>query len=167
MEYRITSKTRNKYLFKPIFLGLILDLIGASLFVYFYSFDLIKSLKLIIAIVVGQSILFYIPLILLYTNYYKRSNRVILIVEKDHFTLIQNSVSHVVYIHEIDKVDLHTSIPNKSNRFIWFFWHKFFYIKIFTSSENFIITCLICEEFDKYYPELRINRVGHHLPLIT
>ena len=166
LEYSITSKSRNKYLVKPLIKGLILDLIIGSLFAYFYSLNLISTFKLFIAILIGQGILFYIPLILLYINYYKSNKRTILKVEEDHFTFITKSTSHVVYIDEIDKVDLHVSIPKKSNRTIWFFWHKYFYIRVFTPSRDFIITCLICEEFSDFYPELNVSRIGHHMPLI-
>jgi Mg/Co/Ni transporter MgtE len=64
MVFEITSKDKFKYLIKPLSIGLMLDIIIVLIIGYYYNENFIMVLKMLLGVLIGQSFLFYIPIIL-------------------------------------------------------------------------------------------------------
>ncbi|WP_123877497.1 hypothetical protein [Flagellimonas maritima] len=116
------------------------------------------------ALLVGQSILSYIPLLTFYWNYWKENKDSVLEINPDSGTFVFTGEKKIIefYREDIEKVILHMSIPARHGRTIILFWHDFFYAKIFTAKGDIIVTCLLCDTITEYVPEDKVEKTSSH-----
>lgn len=164
MKFSITEREKFKYLYKPLFIGLAIDLIGTLILVKYYSAELIVALKIFLAVLIGQSVLFYIPLLIFYWNYWKKDKNSSFMIDSDGeiFTFTDENKTLEFKKKDIKKAIFHMSIPARHGRTIILFWHDFFYAKIQTTKGDFIVTCLLCDTISEYVPEDKVEKTSSH-----
>ncbi len=165
MIFRVTRKDIFKYLVNPLIIGLAIDLIFTIGGTIYYNGDFVFALKIFLAILIGQSILYYVPILIFYINYYKKDRNSIFTYDSYHRTYsFKNDEMDINFSEdEIESAHFYLSKPLFDQRTIFLFWHIFYYAKISTVSNNFIVTCLVCDTLDKIIPQEKIEKKWFHI----
>jgi hypothetical protein len=164
MSIELKKENIDYYFTKPLTLSFIINL-GFLVFIFYFSdYDFSKTLKTFAIILVVQSILYYIPLVLFYYNYRNKSKgKKFQILDNYRFCYIKNGEKRYFTNSEIEKVVYHLSIPLKINNPIILSWHDYYFIKIFTQKQNYIITCLMIEDdIDGFFDKSKVEKKGFH-----
>ncbi len=164
MEFTISNHRKYRYLYKPLLIGLAADFVIVYLGIWYYNANLSVALQVILAVLIGQSILIYIPLVLFYWNYLKTNKNSVLKIDPyvKTFTFTDGGKTIISAKANILKVTFHMSIPAYHGRTIYLWWHDFFYAKIQTTKGDFIVTCLLCDKLEDYVPEDKIEKKSSH-----
>ena len=164
MSIEIKKDNLDHYFNHPLILSFIINL-GLLILIFFSSdYDLNKTLKIFAVVLVVQSILYYLPLGLFYYNYrIKSKGKKFQILDNDKFCYIKNGEKKYFTNSEIEKVVYNLSISLKLNNPIILSWHDYYFIKIFTQKQNYIITCLMIEDdIAGFFDKSKVEKKGFH-----
>lgn len=170
--YTINSKSKFKFFYKPLLGGVLLDLIIVISFYYFKSMSIEKAIKLFLMLFAFMSIFINLPLTILFYSYLKKNKNGKLEIKRENdkniFTLNNDSNQTIFSEDEISKVKFFVTKPVYKNDVRWVFWDEFFYGVIQLHNNNqYIITCLLSEDFNKYIPTNKIQKEVVFFPIIT
>lgn len=162
MDFKISKKEVNQYLVEPIIIGLLLDILGATLFAFYFQMNLIFALKVFLGILLGEIFLSYLPIITFYSNYRRINKNVTLtIIPETKEFIYYDGINKIHFLEEeITGLQVFLSVPAYYNRTIFLVWYDFFYSKLITSKGEFVITCLICTTLEDYISKEKIKKSG-------
>ncbi len=168
-SFKITSKDKTKYLFKPLLIIFFLCVVFALILKYYHSYNFIFFVKILLGTFVGQSFLFLFPISFFYNNYYKKDKNVFLKIGiSREFFIYQNEDKKVEFEKkDIQKVILHLSPPLYDKRSTWLFWDDYFYSEIVTTKGVFKVSCLVIDILEEYIDIDKIERRKVYFPLIN
>ena len=168
MTYEIETKKRFEYLYKPILLVLISNVMVSIFLYYFNDQNLSAALEIFLVIFLFCFIFVGIPLLILYFNYSKNDSKTTLVVEDFGETFIYKNalIKHHFRKQEIEKVIFYLTPPLFENRTTWMYWDALFYFEIITKKKSFKVTCLVINNFEEYIDEDKIERNRILFPLI-
>lgn len=113
----------------------------------------------------------FVPLIIFYYNYSKINKGAIFILDSSQEIYeYQKENERILFKkQDIDKVEVHFSIPSYHKRIVWIFWQHFFYSRIkLKNGKNVIVTCLMCDNLIDHFNEDMIVRkksfISHCVP---
>ena len=172
MIYKISRASRLKYFIVPMIVQLILTLI--IVVILFFASENVDSVRFVKGLVIILSyimLFFYIPLIIFYYNYSKINKGAIFTIDSSQEVYeYQKENERIIFEkQDIDKIEVHVSIPSYYNRFIWNFWQDFFYSSIqLKNGKSVIITCLMCDNLiDHFNADLIVRKksfIAHCIP---
>lgn len=164
MTSELIKENKKIYLVKPLILGLIIDISFFVLIFFFLNIHFYDSLKVFALVLIVQFFLHYLPLGLFYYNYKEKSKGVkFKILEDDKFCYIKNGKINYFTNSDIEKVVYNLSIPLKLKNPIFLSWHDYYFIKIFTQKENYIVTCLMIEnDIEEFFDNSSVEKKGYH-----
>ena len=157
MVCKISRASRLKYFIVPMIVQLILTLI--IVVIIFFASENVDSVRFVkgwVSILSYIMLLLYIPLIIFYYNYSKINKGATFIIDSSQEIYeYQKENERILFKRQdIDKIEVHVSIPSYHNRIIWLFWQDFFYSSIqLKNGKNVIITCLMCDNLIDYFDE--------------
>lgn len=166
MIFKIDKNKKIKYLYKPILIGLAIDCLGTLFFILFCNLDFNTALKVFLAILIGQGILFYGPLLLFYLNYYKLDRKTTLSIIPEKEIVEYRSERQMVDFgfDEIYSIELFLSIPAYDKRPIILYWHSFHIWRINTGNNSILVSCLVCDDVLHHLPFIKnVNRAKFHI----
>ncbi len=165
--YSINFESRRKYFYNFLFMALFTDflIIGLITFVYKLSFDI--WMKILLMLFLWTLIIYILPLIFLHINYMRYNKGSKLMIEdtlvKFYFKRrkIDFSITDVTYI------SINMSVTLFEKRIRWFFWDELFYYKIhLKNGSSILITCFLCDDLLKHFPNVEIRRKKQIFPKV-
>jgi hypothetical protein len=125
------------------------------------------ALKVMGVVAIWSLIVYLIPLLILYFNYYKSNNNSTFKINLKNLSYSEKNEIVEFEINEIDKVVLNLSYPLFEKRYRLFFWDEYFYAEIYLKNgKNIIITCLLFDKIETIIPSNLIKRKKRIFPLI-
>lgn len=123
MIFRLTSKDKSKYFYRPLTIILMLCFVFAVIVKYYCSYDLIMFLKIFFGTFAVQSFLFLVPLSIFQLNYFKKDKRTTLIIENNGESFAyQNNNAKVIFTEKnLEKVIFYLSPPLFDKRATWLY----------------------------------------------
>lgn len=140
-----------------------------SLVIMFFISLYYKEISFITIVVLffWTSLVYLMPLLILYFNYKNNNKNSILKIYNNTITFNNKTNEQSFKIDDINAVELNLSIPLYYNRWRLFYWDEFYYALILLKSgEELVITCLLCDELERYIPINLIKRRERVFPLI-
>jgi hypothetical protein len=170
-EFRFKNKS-DKYFIYPLLLCVLIDTIISYGFYRFkddVSFEL--SLNIFKTLFVFSSILYKIPLILIFLNHQRHNSKksLSLINKNGEKSFIIRSPKETIELsyEKIERIDSFLSFPRFDKRMSWMFWDNFFYYRIVMSDGvNHPISCLICDNLFLHIEEEKNVRHKILFPII-
>ncbi|MBU2525957.1 MAG: hypothetical protein KKC03_05085 [Bacteroidetes bacterium] len=162
MDFKISKDSIKKYLIRPLIIAILIDLILVAGFTVYLDENILFFFKWLVIIIFIQSFTFYLPLFIFFSNYYKINKDVLLTLtpEKKEFVYTKGFKSVFFKEEDIESLTFYTSIPVHKNKQVYSFWLDYYYCILKTSKGSFVVTCLLCDELDKFVPEEKIIRKG-------
>jgi len=162
MDFKISKREINQYLVKPIIIELLLDILGATLFAFYFQMNLIFAIKIFLGILLGEIFLSYLPIVTFFSNYKRINKNVTLTIIPETKEIIYYDGINKIHFLEEEITGLHVflSVPAYHNRAIISVWLDFYYSKIITSKGEFVITCLMCTTLEDYISKDKIKKSG-------
>lgn len=162
MVYKISKASRLKYFIVPMIVQLIITLTLVVINLYTSnnvgSDRFVESLFMLLLFLM---FFLFVPLIIFYYNYSKINKGATFIIDSSQEIYeYQKENERILFKkQDIDKIEVHVSIPSYHNRIIWLFWQDFFYSSIqLKNGKNVIITCLMCDNLIDHFDEDMIVR---------
>ena len=169
MLFKITKNDKLKYFIRPLILGFLIDIVLVIIFIFFMQADLVMFFKLVFGLVIGQSILFNLPLSIFYFNYLRKNKDILFgIMDNNENFSYQNKEEKITFVeNDIKKVILHLSPPLYDKRTTWLYWDDYFYSEIITIKGTFKIGCLVINNLEDYIKDEKVERRKVYFPLIN
>lgn len=148
MIFKVDKSKKVKYFYRPLLIGLAIDLLVTLVLTLYFNIGFIIALKVLLAILIGQGILFYIPLLIFYLNYFKLDRETTLLIDSEK-NIIEYRRGHQKVdfrFDEINNIELFLSIPAYNNGPILLYWHIFHIWRINTSDNSVLVSCLVCDD---------------------
>jgi hypothetical protein len=159
-------QNRKIYLYRALFLCL--GIYSVFLILSLSQNELNINLKVIKAVSIWSLIVYLIPLLIIYFDYYKSNNNSTFKISGKIFLYSENNEVIEFGINEIEKVVFNLSYPLFDKRIRLFFWDEYFYTQIkLKNGRNIFITCLLCDELEIIIPTNLIERKKRIFPLIN
>ena len=166
MNYEYHNLPNRKiYLSRALFLcfGIYIGFLILSL----YENELNITFKVMGVVVIWSLMVYLIPLLILYFNYYISNKESSFIVGPKSLSYSEKNEIIEFGINEIEKVVLNLSYPLYEKRYRLFFWDEYFYSEIFLKNgEKIIITCLLFDKIETIIPSNLIIRKKRIFPFI-
>ncbi|MEO0525906.1 MAG: hypothetical protein AAFZ89_01700 [Bacteroidota bacterium] len=171
IRYQIDFQKKRKYFYNFLLMGSIVDILIIASVAYFYKLSFSLSLKVFLGVVLLTFIIYILPLLLLYKNYLKYTGDSKLKISDDYqnpsFEFDFKWNTFFFKIEDISNIEVHMSYTMFEKRMRWFFWDELFYYVVFLKNGNsFIISCLICDDLLKYFPNVKVQRKKRLFPII-
>ena len=174
MVYKISRASRLKYFIVPMIVQLIitLTLVVINLFTS-ENVDSVRFVESMARLLLLLMWYLFVPLIVFYYNYSKKNKDAIFILDSSQGMYEyqnENENERILFKRQdIDKIEVHVSIPSYHNRIIWLFWQDFFYSSIqLKNGKKVIITCLMCDNLiDHFNADLIVRKksfIAHCIP---
>ncbi len=169
-EYQITSRSRAKYFFK--ILGRIVLFLVVTIVAYI-TYKGIKDPALLLSMVLGAvliwSIIYLLPLVVLFLNHSRHSRSVVLRYNVDTGDFYYSSDKAVVNfaMQDIVNVKLYLTTVAYSNFVDWQFFGKYHYVALEIEDKGILrVSCLVLDEAEVIFSESIIEKKKKFLPLI-
>lgn len=153
------------YFWKPFVQATVINItvIIISLFL-FPKWDLMN----ILIITLVFSIKFYLPFLILVTNYVFNDSKLDLKKNSQFLELQYKEVRRQVYKKDILRLEIYESIPRSQDRFSFFFWDRLFYYKLVLSDgSSFLISCFSCDDLENFCSSIKVKKIGKFFPLLS
>ncbi|MHA7057059.1 hypothetical protein ACWGOQ_0007560 [Aquimarina sp. M1] len=115
-------------------------------------------------------LVYLLPLLILFFNYRKKNRNISLKIENHnihYYNNKENLNSFTFRVESIDKVVFNQSFPLYYNNVRLFFWDEYYYALVrLKNGEKIVVTCLLCDEFEKFIPSHLIVEKRRLFPLI-
>lgn len=169
MIFRLTQKTKFKYLYIPLLKGFVINILTVLIMSFFYHVsDLTLFLKLFFGVFAFQMIFYNIPLLFFYYNYYKRDLKTLFYIDDKEYNFVyENAQSKILFTKDdIIKVVFHLPPALYDRRSTLLHWDEFFFSEIITKRNSFKISCLVINNLEEFISEEKIERFKVYFPLI-
>jgi len=124
--------------------------------------------KIIQIVVLWILVLYLIPLLILYFNYSKVNKNNVFIFDKESIIFNDGVNKNNFKLEDIECIELNLSIPLYNKRYRLFFWDEYFYALLkLKNGKKLYITCLLCDELEKFIPKHLFKRKERIFPLIS
>lgn len=169
-EYKLNKKLTFKYFYNILFKIIGYLLIGfVGLIIYKDIINILRIIKIFSVVLIMWSILYLIPLLLLYFNHRNKSKSTVLIIDnqKKQFTYSSSNKILKFVIKDIKKIELFLTPTAYDKRIDWLFFGKYHYSKIFIKNGDIIkISCLVCDDINDIFPSELIIRKKKFIPTL-
>lgn len=158
---------RSKVYLKRFCIIILLIIIALSSFFYLTN-DFNIFLKILKVLLLWTLIVYLLPLLYLYFTY-KKENKFTSLNFFEGNIIVEDLNSSIKFsVKDISYVELNLSFPLFYNRHRLFFWDEYFYSKIVLfNGDYFYITCLLCDELEKFIPKELMLKKRRIFPLIS
>ena len=169
-EYKYNKRDTRKYLYRVLFRLLIyFTVLLALLIVYKEIRDSYLIVKIIIGVLIVWSILYLVPLFILYINHRINSNKITLSYDDDYREFVYTSSRKEITfrIDDIQKVEMYLTPSSYEKSIDLQYFGDYHYSKIFINkNESVNISCLVCDEIDDIIPKRLIKKKKKYIPII-
>lgn len=168
-NYTFNKKSIWNYFLKINILTFSLVVLGASLFNYIKNKSSIETVLVgALGALLGWFLFFALPLIILFLNHRKHSKNVIFSVTPDKLINYVNKDDEIrLYQKDIEKTEIWVTPAAYENRIYWIGFEKYFFTRVYTKQNQIInLSCLICDEPEKYFDENLIVKKKKIFPLM-
>ena len=157
LKYSVDSKSKKKYFYKPLLIIISIDILAFLFFLYVKKMTTEESILVLLGILAFSLILYIAPLFAFYFNYFFTNKNCQLVITANSLGNIFSYKSGTINIEikesDIKQVVFYLPPPVYEKRAHWLFWDKYFYSKIILENQEIVVTCLLCDDFNKYIPQ--------------
>ena len=167
-EYKITTESKKKYLYKIAWGTLSIHIGFLPLFFYYRNITDNYLISIIsFAVVLGWVFVFGLPLFVLYYNHYKYSKGIVFRYDNGTFFYIKGKKATTFKMSEVTKVELYLTNVAFKESIDLLYVGKYHYMAIYTKAHPVIcISCLVCDSAIDIFPDNLIAKTGKAFPLI-
>ena len=168
LKFSITKESKSKYLYKPLIIAFVIDIIVVIGMTNYYDESFSTALFFFIIIIIFHSILITIPLVILYSNYFKNDKNISfsIINEGESFIYQNKNIEIRILKDDIEKVIFYLSPGLYRNGLTWLYWDDFFYSEIVTNNKTFRVSCLVIDTLKEFIEKEKIERRLIYFPII-
>jgi hypothetical protein len=162
-------KNSFKYFNLPVLIWISISTI-ISLFVAFND-NIYKAIKFFSVFLLATGVIYILPLLIIYVNHRKYNNNSKLVVSGSESGVnlfeYKSPTEEINFTeNEVIKCEANLSPSLYNKRTSLLFSDEYFFYKIYLQNRTLHISCLICNDLEKYIPKCKMKKIKNYFPLI-